>query len=240
MSIFDLVQRVGRKPIPSESPAPAEPPVSQPTPISSVVMAAASVIATLRKDWLKVIQIIDSKIAAARAELEAVEAQRQALAFDAYGEGEAKGGATAKLKTANADCDRLQRTIDDLQAARAEAVKRQEGDEAEAERAAEAKRRAEARAAHAKMMAAIEKSEKAIDDAAVALAAARDAKNEFCRAWPPKHFDDVIFGAWDAVNPCIRFKLREFGMKPPMMMTAGQANWVAYFPGLARLGLDQD
>jgi len=207
--------------------------------VETTATAAASFVATIRKDWPAMIQILDSKIANTQAEPAAAEEQRRILAFDVHGvDGETKGGTSAKLEKARTECERLRRILEDLRAARAEAVTRQNTDEAEAERAAEAKRRKEAVAAHQRMMAAVRDAEKAMDDAAVALAAAHDAKNEFCRVRPPSHSGDVIFAAWGALEPCLRFKFRSFGLKPPPFMTADQANWSDYFPGLARLGLE--
>jgi hypothetical protein len=207
--------------------------------VETTATVAASFVATIRKDWPAMIQILDSKIANTQAELVAAEEQRRTLAFDAHAtDGETKSGAATRLKAANAECERLQRTIADLRAARAEAVKRQNTDEAEAERAAEAEKRREAIAAHRKMLTAVRNAEKALDDAAAALAVAQDAKNEFCRVRPPSHSGDVVFAAWGTLPHCINFKLRGFGLRPPMFMSADQAHWERYFPDLARLGLE--
>ncbi|MFZ5791860.1 MAG: hypothetical protein ACOY3L_14305 [Pseudomonadota bacterium] len=198
---------------------------------------ATTAIATLTKDYRKMIETLDNRITQAEQTVAIAEAKRRTAAFEAS-EDEDNVAAQKRLQTASAELEKAQKRLDDLKAAREEAATRADRQDRETAEQTEAKRKAEAAAAHKKMMAAVRKAEKAVDDAAAALAAARDAKNEFCRAWPPRGSGDVIFAAWNALDPCLRYKLRGFGLKPPPFMTADQSNWMQHFPDLARLGLE--
>lgn len=197
-------------------------------------LAAAAAVATITRNYEMMIQTIDTKISDTTLEIDRLEAQRRLLAFDAA---EAGDGTSKKLDTANGNLEKQRGKLSDLQAARAEAVARQEVKEREAAALSESERKTRALAAHRDMIAAVVKAEKAIDDAALALEAAREAKNAFMVAWPPMYANDIVSSAWGALKACISFKLKHFGYAWPMFMTADQSHWAAYFPSAERLGL---
>lgn len=182
------------------------------------------------------IDLIEQKIEACKGRLSHLEEQRRELAADAV-DADIDLVSAPKLTSVNREIIKETQRLTDLHAAKAAAAARLEAEQRRLDALSEADRRKVALAAHKKLLSAVATAEKALDDAAVALAAAHEAKNSFARAWPPRSGHDVIFTAWNALPACIGYKLQRFSHSKPALMTEDQSHWLAYFPSAERIGL---
>lgn len=184
-----------------------------------------------KRNWRKTVDNLTQKIANTERELAELEEQRADAALRAEAGDSGSEAATSELFNVHQKLNAARQRFSDLQAARGAARRNVEAEIDEAEAEARKKQAREIRAAHKRMVAAVEAVDAALDTAAAEIVKASDAATEITRAADTQTVGHLVHAnVLGRLVDSISYRFRYFGMRTSPFMAESQVPLAQYVP----------